>query len=331
MSLTVAEAKVSRLRRISGLCAGSSEWFTILNDTTRELMRRGQWWNTVKRMTGCVFNNCLVWPRQVGTLLALNRCGHSIPPKNHWYGFDSVLPDDVCKFNNGCWGDIATVDHGTTPVFNQIPCLNDRYIRIYISQPTDAGKTITLFGIDTNGQVIRSQRDDGTFQDGIVLTLENPFVQTPYLIRRIDQVIKDPTDGPIRMYQFDGATLYDMAMYDASETVPEYRQSKIMAACGPTSGCCQTQLTALAKLNFIPVQHDDDIILIDNVDALAIGMQSLKQSDAYDHAGAETAMARAVHTLNLDLRSKLPIDQIPVKVNYFGVNPTVRTRIGQVW
>jgi len=268
-------------------------------------------------------------------VMALNRCNHSIPPRNHWYGFDSVLPDDVHAHNRncngGCWGDTAAVDGGVTSVFNQIPCLNDRYVRFYPSQPTDVGKTITIFGIDTNGQIIREQRADGTFQDGVVLTLALPYVQTTFLVRRVDRVIKQVTNGPVRGYQFDGHTLYDLAVYDAAETVPEYRQSRIQGACTP-SGCNgMSQLTALVKLQFIPVVNDDDLVLIDNLDALAIGMQSLKQSDAYDHDGAEKAMLRAVHTLNLDLRSKLPIDQIPVTVHYQGTAHLSRRRIGRVW
>lgn len=274
--------------------------------------------------------------------MAINKCGHSIPPKNHWYGFSSVLPSDVIAHNQncgqlgmgGCWGDIAAVDNDTTAVFNQIPCLNDRYVRWYPSQPTDVGKTVTIFGIDTNGQTIRSTRDDGTIQDGLVMALDLPYVQTTFLVRRIDRVIKQATDGPVHGYQFDGQTLYDLAAYDASETLPEYRQSRIVSGCVTNScnaSCCTASITALVKLKFIPALRDDDLVLIDNLDALAIGMQSIKQSDAYDHAGAEVAMARAVHTLNLDLRDKLPIDQIPVKVHYYGVNPTRRTRIGQVW
>lgn len=297
-------------------------------------MRRGSWWGCVRRLHGCIYNSCVVWPRTVGTVLALNRCGHSIPPKNYWYGFDSVLPEDVNnhnRFGDRCWGDVAAVDHGTTPVFNQIPCLNDRYVRFYPSQPTDVGKTITIFGIDTNGQVIRSKRSDGTFQDGIVLVLALPYVQTAFLVRSLGRVIKDPTDGPVHGYQFDGATLYNLASYDSSETLPDYRQSKIV------SGCCVTgasgnpsQISALVKLAFVPVVNDDDQVLIDNVDALALAMQSIKESDAYDSEGAEKLMLRAVHVLNLQLRESLPIDSIPTKVSYHGTAHLWKRKIGSL-
>lgn len=300
-------------------------------------MNRGNFWGTVQNMDGCIYNNCLVWPREVGTPLAVNRCGHSIPPRNHWYSYNAVLPDDVRHFQhqtiNGCRGDIALENIGVTPVFNQIPCLNDRFVRFYPTQPTDVGKTITIFGIDGNGQVIRSQRSDGTFQDGVVLVLAMPFVETTFLVRRIDRVLKQATDGPVFGYQWDGATLFDLAAYASSETNPEYRNTKILTGlCNSmTSGCCSPgRVRALVKLKFIPVVNDDDLVLIDNLDALAVAMQSIKQSDAYDSDEAEKMMARAVHELNLELRDRLPIDETPVNFKPYGNAHLRRQRIGHL-
>lgn len=306
----------------------------LINEATRMLMRRGNWWGTVRRLTGCIYNDCITWNRYVGTVLAINRCGNSIPPKNHWYGFSAVLPEDVInhnRYSDRCWGDVAAPDDGTTSVFNQIPCLNDRYVRFYPSQPTDVGKTITIFGIDSNGQTIRSQFSDGTFQDGVVLTLEIPYVQTTFLVRRIDRVIKDETNGPVRGYQFDGATLYDLAYYDATETTPEYRKSKIVGG-GRNNrpGCCPSQITALVKLAFVPVQFDDDLVLIDNLDALAMMVQAIKQSDSYDADQYEKMVLGAVRELNLDLRNKLPVDQTVVNFSPYGTASLNRLNIGRM-
>ena len=335
---TLASLKQSRAKRIAGVCPDSQDFLDLANDSIRMALTRGNFWLSVKRMTGCVYNDCLVWPRQVAAVLAINRCGHSIPPKNYWYDFSAVLPEDVVNHGRACgdrcWGDIAARDNGTTAVFNQIPCLNDRFVRFYCMQPTDEGKHITIFGIDSNGQTIRSERTDGTFQDGVVLTLTIPYVQTDFLVRRIDRVIKEPTDGPVHGYQFDGGTLYDLAHYEASETLPEYRQSRIMGGCGPSrsnaGGCCPSQITALVKLAFIPVQYDDDPIPIDNVDALAMLMQSIKQSDAFNSDEAEKLVTRAVHELNLDLRNRLPLDQTSVSFNPFGTASLRRQLIGRL-
>lgn len=336
--LTLGEAKNSRLQRIAGLCSSTEDWLELFNDSVRMLMEMGNFWNTVKRLTFCSHNNCLTSPRRVGTLLALNTCGHSIPPKNHWYQFNDVLPEDVNhwqQFGHGfgsCNHGFAAADNGTTSVFNQIPCLNDRYVRFYPIELGDVGKTITIFGIDGNGLVIRSLRTDGTFQDGVVLTLALPFVQTTFLVRRVDRVIKDPTDGPIYGYQFDGANLFALATYEPSETLPEYRTNCILTGgCGHRTGncgCCSRQYTALVKLEFIPAQFDSDLIAIDNIDAIALAMQANKVSDAYEDAGAEVKMQRAVHRLNLALRNKLPVESTPARVHYQGTAHLTKLRIG---
>jgi len=319
----------SRINRISGVCAGSPDWYQLLNDATRQLMRRGNWWGTVKILRGCIYNNCLTWPRTTGTVLALD-AGGSIPIKNSWYEFNAVLPEHVHHWNRfgrfNCNCNLALVDNGTAPVFNQIPCLLLRYLQFYITQPSDAGKTITVFGVDGNGLDILTTRSDGTIQPGIVLTLALPFVQTPTPLQRVDRIIKDVTDGPVYGFQFDGIHQWPLATYAPSETLPDYRTSRV--SCG--TACCPTQISAFIKLEFIKATRPDDLILIDNLDALALGMQSAKLSDAFDSQGAEAMMARAVHELNLDLRNKLPIDTVPVHFSPQGTAHLRRLKIGSM-
>ena len=328
--LTVSEAADSRINRISGVCALSPDWYQLLNDATRQLMRRGNWWGTVKILRGCIYNNCLTWPRVVGTVLALQDRGGSAPVKNSWYEFNAVLPEHVHHWNRfggfHCDNNLALVDNGTAPVFNQIPCLNDRYLRFYITQPSDVGKTITVFGVDGNGLDILTTRSDGTIQPGVVLTLAIPFVQTPTLIRRVDRIIKDVTDGPVYGFQFDGSHQFPLATYAPGETLPDYRTSRLTFGCS----CCPSQIAAFIKLEFIKATRPNDLILIDNLDALALGMQSAKLSDAFDSQGAEGMMARAVHELNLDLRNKLPIDEIPVRFQPQGTAMLRRQKIGYI-
>lgn len=330
--LTVAEAKQSRLKRVAGLCVDSQDWLDILNDATSELMTRGDFWATMKRVRGCIYNGCITWPRQVGTVKGFNRCGSS-PPKNHWFNFDPVLPSDFQHWSTTggflCARDIALVDQGTSPVFNQIPCNTNRYVRYYITDPADVGKTITVFGIDGNGLEVITQRSDGTIQPGVVLTLAIPFVQSTILFRRIDRVIKDPTVRPVYGYQFDG-NLWPLSIYQPSETLPDYRTDRLVWSNCNSTNCQQwpSPISALVKLQFIPVELDDDKILIGNVNALFYAMQSVKLGDAYDVGGGGSLMARAVRELNNELREKLPDDQIPVRVRPYGNATLERQGIG---
>jgi hypothetical protein len=333
VALTFAQAKQSRLLRIAGVCADSPEFSDLLNDGTRELLDRGNWWNTIKRFRGCIYNQCLTFPRQVGTVLAMNRCGRSIPPKNQWYDFDAVLPEHVRHWTQfgsfPCAHDLALTDHGTSPVFNQIPCGQNRFLQFYITQPSDVGKTITVFGVDGNGLEVLTTRSDGTIHPGEVVSLTIPFSQTATTYRRVDRIIKDKTAGPVYSYQWDSLNKFALATYAPSETLPEYRTSRIQSASCVTN--CQqwpSQIEAFVKVEFIPVENDDDPVLVDCLDALSLAMQSVKLSEAYDSAGAEGMMARAVQRLNLQLRNKLPIDTIPVRTNPFGTADLRRRGIG---
>jgi hypothetical protein len=329
--LTLGEAKTSRLKRISGVCTSSDDFKDLLNDAVRELMIRGNFWNTVKVMRGCVYNECITFPREVSTVLALNHCNGSVPPKNQWFAFDSVLPEHVHHWNKtgifSCAQDIALGDTGTSSVFNQIPCLLPRFLRFYPIQLSDVGKTITIFGKSGGVEVITT-RADGTIQPGLVITLALPFVQTTIAFDNVSRIIKDPTDGIIWGYQFDGINLFPLATYQPSETLPEYRTSKIVqSGCGTNCNQWPNQISALVKLQHIPVKNDDDLILIDNLEAIALAIQSVKLSDAYDSAGSEGMLSRAIHSLNLELRDKLPIDTVPVRFAPFGTATLNRRRI----
>lgn len=333
--LTLGAARnARRLKQISGVCTTSDDFRDILNDVVQVLMERGSWWNTLRVLRGCIYNGCITWPRQVGTVLAMNRCGQSIPPKNQWYDFDAVLPEHVHHWNRcgvlPCSADIALADRGTSPVFNQIPCLLPKFLRFYITEASDVGKTITIFG-KSGGIEVVTTRSDGTVQPGLVVSLAIPFVTTSIAFDSVDRVIKDATDGPVYGYQFDGINIFPLAVYAPTETLPDYRTSKIESI-GCVNNCASwpSQISAFVKLQFIPVVHDDDEVQIDCIEALALGIQSIKLSDAFDSAGAEGMMSRAVHVLNLQLRNKLPIDQIPVNFAAQGTAHLSRRKIGLI-
>lgn len=334
MLLTLSQAKASSLVDIAGACTTSSQFLTLLNDGTRILMTRGHWFGTVQKLRGCVYNNCITWGPRVGAVLAMNACSQHIPVWNNWAEFVPMDGHDYacacrCRYAKGL------INDGTTPVFNQIECAEGRYIRVYPTQPTDVGRTVTLYGVDTNGQTIRSERDDGTFQDGIVLLIATPYASTQIQFRRVTKVLKEVTDGPIRLYQYDSTTglLQDMAYYEAWETAPNYRHTFLNAnRRGICYGCNDglKQITALVKLEFVPVVNDDDTVLIENLDALKLAMQAVKMADSYTFEEREKAILLAVREMNLDLANRFPLDQIPASVNPFGTARLSRAGIGSI-
>jgi hypothetical protein len=224
----------------------------------------------------------------------------------------------------GYRGDLVTETNGTSPVFNQI-LTTGFTIRTFISQPSDVGKTITFYGIDGNGQIVRTLRSDGTWQDGVQVTLANPSVDTPMQFQRVTRVVKDPTDGYINCYQFNVAQgfLLDLAQYQPSETNPEYIVTKLVGHRRGSignwgNGSGKRAVSALVKLNFIPFFFDNDPVQIDNEDAIRDMMISIDRKEQGNIVDCQAMELSAVRELNRQSETKMPESQVVAQNKTFG-------------
>lgn len=319
--LTLSAAQSSRLQRVSGFVPSSQDFIDLLNDATRELMRRGSWVATTRRMCACVYNGCVTWPRQVHSVLALNTRHGSAMVRNSWYGFSNISRQEGEYFRrNQCpTGDLALVEGNLSSVFNPINPAAPKYLRFYPTENGDIGKTVRVFGVDSTGQNLFGLRPDGSFQDGLVLKLASPYVQTPMLIHRIDHILKDATQGPVRGFQWDGTSLWPLCYYEPTETAPEYRTSTIQGMnLGACCGASPQRISALVKLSFIPVQHADDIVLIHNIDALCYAVQAIKYGDGGDADSREKFLAMAIAELNMEIWGREEDNDLVVSNNVLG-------------
>lgn len=339
MLLSFGDIKGSRALQIASAPPDSPEFASLVNASVRQLMTRGNWLGTVQPMEGCVTDGCITWPRYVATPLAVNVGGRPAEMQNRWYRFLPWTPDHIAAACNhylkGSGGNLIAEMDGSTPVFNPIACNTGMYLQFFIDNITDAGKLITIFGIDSNGQVIRTQFNDGTWQEGVQLTLAVPYVQTPVKVRKVLRVKKDITNGMVRGYQWDGTSLnganpllLDLCVYSPSETSPDYMHSRLHGF-RPNSTCCAfTRITALVKLGFVPVVNDDDLVLIENEDAIRDMVMSIKQKEAGDIATSKASEANAFRELNYQMRDRFPIEQFTSDFRPFGNAPLSRVTAG---
>lgn len=338
--LTYREFKQGPAKRIASVVPSSDEFRDLCNDSVRQLMRRGSFWGTVVPMRGCIRSSCITWPRHVGTVLAVNSCSHPIPLTNMWGGY---VPWDEshyqCASNhirNGQSGNVGIETDGTSPVFNPIPCGTDQYLLFYPSVPSDVNKKITIYGLDSYGQVIHGQRADKTWQDGVELVLKLPYVRSPFKIRRVDRVVKEKTNGIVRGYQWDGVStrdgtnplLYDLASYEASETTPNYIHSMVRGAVNSCACDGLKQITALVKLEYVPIEHDDDLVLIENTDAVRDFIMSIREKEATNLKLSQDLELSAFRELNYQLRDKAPLEQFVADFRPFGSARLQRHKIG---
>jgi hypothetical protein len=339
MLLTYGALKSSRVLQIASAPPSSPEFASLVNAAIRQLMTRGNWFGTVQPLEGCVTDSCIVWPRYVATPLAINICGRPTELANRWYRFLPWDPSHVAAacnyFQHGQGGALTAEMDGSLPVFNPIACLAGMYLQFYIDNIADVGSTITIFGIDSNGQVIRTTHADGTFQEGVELALAVPYVQTPMLIRKVTRVLKDVTLGMVRGYQWDGTSmngalplLLDLCVYSPAETSPDYLHSRLHGYRPHSAGCAFTRVTALVKLGFVPVVNDDDLVLIENTDAIRDMVQAIKKKEAGDVSGAAAAELSAFRELNYQMRDRFPIEQLTTTFRPFGAASLGRVTAG---
>lgn len=324
-TLTLARAKASSIINISGNCPNTQDFVNQLNESVQRLMDYGEWFATVAKVRVCIYRNCITWPRWVGTVLAINLCNNTRPIQGGWYEWMPISASDC--LNSTRWtSNVTVVDDGLTPVFNEIPCGSANYIRAYPRLQADIGKTITIYGIDANGQEYMSKDAFGDWYQGEVLTLESPYIQSSKTFTEVTLVKKELTTGPVDLYQYDPSTglMLDMAHYEPSETDPMYRHSTIRGGvcCGSAYNICSNnglrKVDARVKLQHIPAVLDTDVIQIDNIPAIKLMIQAIRLEEAGDDDTANKKQAMAIKELNRQLRNKFPFDQIPIDVRSCG-------------
>lgn len=325
---TLQQVRESGALNIAGVCPTNSEFTRLVNEATSRIMRRGDWSGTVLPIYLCVKGGCVVFPRYVLNVRKMNQCCSMVPIKNNWYEFmphDNMWRWDSSRYNYDSWASfsysggpqVAMVGQTQTPVFQDI-LGEGRLLRAYTRYQNDLGKTLKIFGLDNNGQAL-IEKVNGTWSRGITLTLASPFVSSEVFVRSIERVLKDETEGPINLYAYNATddVLEEVAQYDGAETNPSY--SKYKLGNWPQSGSgCNYPITALVKLRYVPVKNADDLVLIDNLDALKDMMQSIKLREAGDLNGATGFELSAIRELNLQLDDECPLDQIPVRMGELG-------------
>jgi hypothetical protein len=330
------------IRNIAGVCNNGEQFADYVNRATRRLMKRGAWFGTECLMRLCTTGCDVVFPRHVGTVLGLRMCkAGQVEIRNNWWAIlspgcggwvNSLYPGYGSGwgyggiYGGGFYGGVPnSTDTNTVPIFNQVSGNTGKLIRYHVVKQQDYGKTITIYGKQYGGQPLQTEVD-GAWVNGVTITAANPVAQTTILVTKIDSVVREATQGMAYLYEYDPATtkLRMLAVYEPSETNPSYRHM-LIPAMKYGAGCFtdendQTtyQFEALVKLQYIPVVSDNDFLLLDNLDALALAIQALKAEEANDDSLAEIKWTKAIEDLNFELRDKTPDNQFSVKVRVMG-------------
>ena len=326
-----------RIRNVAGACPNSPEFADQVNTVTETLWNRGAWWRSEVLARLCVFGCNIVWPRYVSTVMGLRTCAGRVELKNNWYiDHGAVLRKYPVSRQLGIgrdlgwWGlnwvsNLTASDTDTSPIFTEITGNTGKLLRYHVVKSQDYGKTIQFYGKQFGAQPLQELDANGVWQNGLTLTATNPIAQTSILVTKIDEIVRQPTQGMAYLYKYDPTSGDQrmLAAYEPSETNPQYQRSKInslnyLPARVDANGAKSWQVEALVKLEFVPVVHDRDFLLIDNWGALAYGIQAVKFDEANDAENAEKFWTKAIRELNFESRNKNPADQFVTRVNVMG-------------
>lgn len=329
---TFAEAKDNNaVTTAAGVCGNTPEFAQYLNDAVRRLMYRGDWPGTIVPLHITVKRGIVTMPRQVGSIRKINVTNRFVPVWNDMYQF---LP---WNWSNGqccgVWQDwLDPMAPGMTQ-YGSAVCSDQPQTDTCVLQisgiPADFGAIIQFFGTDPSGNPLRTDNGNGTFSDGIKMTVSALTSGVP-LVKFISRVIKPITQGPINVFAVDTLTGSQtaLAVYDPGDTNPSFAQYNLHAA------CCNPAVTwsavAQVKLKFIPVVADTDLVLIPNLSALALFIKGMRFADAGDRANSLGYQADAVKELNLQMADSSPDDQIPIQINPFGSASPWKAGIGRM-
>lgn len=295
-------------------------WLLLLNEALSRLMNLGLWVGTYQRYQICTNNACLTWPRQFETIEVVDVCGVPITVRNQWFEFLDQGPGLWRGGRGGRCGltcpTINYLDRGRGFVTFDDPT-DYCYIRLFTQFAADAGKNVNLRGWDLNQQWVLTN-DGAVVGENLTLTatyIDSTTVWMPQVFR---EAIKDKTLGHVRAYWYsssdpyvtglnpDGSphainlamvTLYPIALWEPGELVPDYRRC-VIPSISRNAGCCsglvpndcKPTVTVMAKLAFVPLDNDLDLLPLTNAAAVKMAMLSVLKQERGDLEGARAAM-----------------------------------------
>lgn len=304
---TFFQFRKSRTPQVLGACANDiPKLASYVNEATERLVKAASetgWYGTWQRVVFNVDRNdpFITLPRHIARVINLDVCRQPIRIQNEFYEFleagIGLQPSSACNCASGACNSISMYDRGSFPTFRDLDATgNPKILRLYATSTRDIGSLrVLLQGLDQNGNVIRSL-DNGFDIQGEYVTLATPFADSLNQFSRLDAVQKDITSNDVLIYQVDTVTGAQVLLsrYEASEENPSYRRYFLN---GLPTNCCGTgttaQVTAMAKMDFIPVVVDQDWLLIGNIPALKLECESVRYEE-FDNPQAQ-AMASSKH------------------------------------
>lgn len=340
------DCRASRLPAAVGLCKAdvlqlaeyvNTAQYNLL--TAKEAGGEG-WWGTWAEIAFTVSQTAPYYTagRDIARLEVAAVCQRPVPIYNQFVEYlefgNGRMPQ---IFRQRCHPHLVNVfSRNTVPLFVDMPT-PPMIVQVYLSDPADVGKRVMISGTDNNQKPIYTV--DGLNPiTGIFVVLQSPFSTVPTRMFSITGIQKDITAGQVSFFGMDpttGAQTLLLTM-EPSETTASYRRYYFDGL--PTTCCTGTgvppspiTVTAIAKLDLIPVVVDTDYCLIQNREAIINECQAIRYSDMDTKSAKEWTVShhkRAIGMLNGELTHFLGENEPAVNFRPFGSARLEHKKIG---
>lgn len=346
--LRLYDLKLSRLPEVVGLCqADTPQLAQIVNSAQRRLLMCKEvseegWWGSWAEIafTASMNTPYITLPREIARLEALSVCDRPVSVQNMFYEYLQFGNGRLRKGQTNCrWPLTAAYTRNNVPTFVDLtnPPQN---IHIFATDAADMDGThrVLLQGTDNNGTTITSQ--DGLVRvTGQFVTLESPFTTFPIPMNQITGIQKDITNGPVQFFQVNPTTGESILIHtmEPGETTASYRRYYLDSL---PRNCCNGQgdsttvtLTAIVKLELIPVVVDTDYTLITEMEAIIEECASVRYSEVDNPTSKQMAAERHTQAIRLligQLGHYVGIDSPAVSFLPFGSADLRKVRINMM-
>jgi hypothetical protein len=323
-TLVTLGASRDELRDFSrGGSGNNDELDRQINRTIRNLILIAPWRLLASRIRMKTMNNCLPLPREFDKIIQVNIDKRKASVFDAHYEFLDAGPLDISSCDCSVSNDLVEFP-GMFPTFYDLPARDtDRprnwKLMAFSTDDGDTGKTLSIRGLTTYLNEIMTGATPGETveinrwragREGRLETLST-YKQSVNTFVDITAVKKPVTRGYITLFGVDQASatpneMWFLGKYHPDETHPAYKRYKVQGHDFANGEC----VVALVQIAYMAAKHEDDILLVQNMDAIGAMMKAINFFDAEDPLTGAQFQGQALTLLSSQLKREQPIERI---------------------
>lgn len=272
-----------------GSCPDATTVKNRINEAIRRLLSEGRTdWDQTQRRVRLTISGCTVTlPRefQSARLVSINR-GKADLFQNYYQYLES---GPGIEMEGEHYGNDLMDEGDGWPTFFDIPDCDDTtdyYLFAASTKIEDRDKTILIRGKGKNGDdIIQPSGMPGTElalsfwvdKEGVLRDIPAPLTSIP--VKTISSIaLPENRKGYVSLYAVNpkNHAMFFLSKYHPDEVTPGYRRYRLLSNSSPDA----RTVDMLCKVRYIPATRDDDVLLIQNPDAIKNMVMAIREENA---------------------------------------------------